>query len=77
VTVTKIGALSSPFSFSARTLNSPQCHLFAAAIFRVVCVSVVSIWTSSVAAIGSSSKNQVILAAGFAIYGTLSLSGSS
>ena len=57
VTVTRMGAESSPFSFSARTLNSPQCHLLAAPILRLVWLSVVSTWTSSLGQIGSSSKN--------------------
>ena len=44
---------------------------------RLVCVSVVSMTTPSVGHSGSSSKNQVILAAGLAMYGTLSRITSS
>jgi hypothetical protein len=38
-------------------LNSPQCQRLAAPILRLVMFSVVSIVTSSLAQIGSSSKN--------------------
>ena len=57
MTVTRTEAESSPFSFSAKTRNSPQCHRLAAPIRRLVICSVVSTCTSSLGQIGSSSKN--------------------